>query len=195
MVSPRLTPSATGPVCWSAVRPPCTGWTACRPTRMATSSSCPPSWRPRPSRSSPASWRASMHEPPYPTELKPYGKALLDLARRRDDVLCLSGDLTRQCEIDLFQAELPERFIHAGVREANMMALAGTLARCGHTLLGPTFGLFAPRRPFDQIANAIAYPNLPVRIIGFMPGASSPGGPSHQALDAIALQRARCTET
>jgi transketolase len=131
-----------------------------------------------------------MHEPPYPTELKPYGKALLDLARRREDVLCLSGDLTRQCEIDLFQAELPERFIHAGMAEANMMGVAGTLARCGHIPFVHTFGVFATRRPFDQIANAIAYPNLPVRIIGFMPGVSTPGGPSHQAIDDIALMRA-----
>jgi transketolase len=131
-----------------------------------------------------------MHEPPYPTELKPYGKALLDLARRREDVLCLSGDLTRQCEIDLFQAELPERFIHGGMAEANMMGVAGTLARCGHIPFVHTFGVFATRRPFDQIANAIAYPNLPVRIIGFMPGVSTPGGPSHQAIDDIALMRA-----
>jgi transketolase len=105
-------------------------------------------------------------------------------------VLCLSGDLTRQCEIDLFQAELPERFIHAGMAEANMMGLAGTLARCGHIPFVHTFGVFATRRPFDQIANAIAYPNLPVRIIGFMPGVSTPGGPSHQAIDDIALMRA-----
>ncbi|MDT7741924.1 MAG: transketolase [Actinomycetota bacterium] len=131
-----------------------------------------------------------MHEPPYPTELKPYGKALLDLARRREDVLCLSGDLTRQCEIDLFQAELPERFIHGGMAEANMMGVAGGLARCGHIPFVHTFGVFATRRPFDQIANAIAYPNLPVRIIGFMPGVSTPGGPSHQAIDDIALMRA-----
>jgi transketolase len=131
-----------------------------------------------------------MHEPPYPTELKPYGKALLDLARRREDVLCLSGDLTRQCEIDLFQAELPERFIHGGMAEANMMGVAGTLARCGHIPFVHTFGVFATRRPYDQIANAIAYPNLPVRIIGFMPGVSTPGGPSHQAIDDIALMRA-----
>jgi transketolase len=50
--------------------------------------------------------------------------------------------------------------------------------------------VFATRRPYDQIANAIAYPNLPVRIIGFMPGVSTPGGPSHQATDDVALMRA-----
>ena len=130
-----------------------------------------------------------MREPPYPTELKPYGRALVNLARRRDEILCLSGDLTRQCEVDLFQAEIPDRFIHAGMAEANMMSMAGALARCGHIPFVHTFGVFATRRPFDQIANAIAYPGLPVRIIGFMPGVSTPGGPSHQAIDDVALMR------
>lgn len=130
-----------------------------------------------------------MHEPPYQTVLKPYGHALVELARRRDDVLCLSGDLTRQCEVDLFQAAFPERFIHAGMAEANMIGVAAALARCGHVPFVHTFGVFATRRPLDQIINAVAYPRLPVRIVGFMPGISSPGGPSHQAIDDVALMR------
>jgi len=130
-----------------------------------------------------------MREPPYSTVLKPYGNALLALARQREDIVCLSGDLTKQCEIDLFQAALPDRFIHCGMAEANMMGVAGALARTGHVPFVHTFGVFATRRPYDQIANAIAYPNLPVRILGFMPGISSPGGPSHQAIDDVALMR------
>ena len=131
-----------------------------------------------------------MREPPYLTELKPYGRALVDLASHRAEILCLSGDLTRQCEVDLFQEQIPDRFVHGGMAEANMMSLAGALARCGHIPFVHTFGVFATRRPFDQIANAIAYPNLPVRIMGFMPGVSTPGGPSHQAIDDVALMRA-----
>jgi len=37
---------------------------------------------------------------------------------------------------------------------------------------------------------AIAYPSLNVKIVGFMPGLSSPGGPSHQAIEDVALMRA-----
>lgn len=131
-----------------------------------------------------------MRNPPYQTVLKPYGRALLALAQERREVVCLTGDLTRQCEIDLFQDALPERFIHAGMAEANMMGMAGALARRGHIPFVHTFGVFATRRPLDQIVNAIAYPNLPVRIVGFMPGVSSPGGPSHQAIEDVALMRA-----
>jgi transketolase len=131
-----------------------------------------------------------LREPPYPTVLKPYGQALLETALEREEILCLSGDLTRQCEVDLFQDKLPERFIHAGMAEANMMSMAGALARRGHIPFVHTFGVFATRRPYDQIVNSIAYPGLPVRIIGFMPGVSSPGGPSHQAIEDVAIMRA-----
>lgn len=131
-----------------------------------------------------------MHEPPYRTVLKPYGAALVALAREREDVVCLSGDLTKQCEVDLFQLEFPKRFIHAGMAEANMIGVAAALARSGLIPFVHTFGVFATRRPLDQIINAVAYPRLPVRIVGFMPGVSSPGGPSHQAVDDVALMRA-----
>jgi transketolase len=130
-----------------------------------------------------------MRNPPYPVELKPYGRALVALAEQREDVLCLSGDLSRQTEIDLFQERFPDRFIHAAMAEANMIGLAGALAREGFQPFVHTFGVFATRRPFDQLVNAVAYPNLPVRIIGFMPGISSPGGPSHQAIEDVAITR------
>jgi transketolase C-terminal domain/subunit len=129
-------------------------------------------------------------DPPYRTVLKPYGHALVELARERPEIVCLSGDLTRQCEIDLFQEAFPDRFIHAGMAEANMIGVAGALARSGLIPFVHTFGVFATRRPFDQIVNAVAYPRLPVRLVGFMPGVSSPGGPSHQAIEDVALMRA-----
>ena len=131
-----------------------------------------------------------MLKQPYPTVMKPYGRALVDLARDRPEILCLTGDLTRQTEIDLFQEQFPERFIHGGMAEANMISMAGALARRGFLPFVHTFGVFATRRPLDQIVNSVAYPNLPVRIVGFMPGVSSPGGPSHQAIEDVALMRA-----
>src|SRR6516164_1495673 len=130
------------------------------------------------------------YSPPYRTVAKPYGRALVELARRRPEVVCLSGDLTRQCEIEEFQAEFGARFIHAGMAEANMIGVAGALARQGFMPFVHSFGVFTTRRPLDQIVNAVAHPRLPVRLVGFMPGVSSPGGPSHQAIEDVALMRA-----
>jgi len=131
-----------------------------------------------------------MHKPPYDIVLKPYGMALVELARRRPEVMCLGADLTRQTETDLMRDQMPERFINVGMAEANMISIAGGLARAGHTVFANTFGVFATRRCYDQIAMSVAYPNLNVKIVGFMPGISSPGGPSHQAIDDMALMRA-----
>ena len=71
-----------------------------------------------------------------------------------------------------------------------MIGVAGALARQGLIPFVHSFGVFTTRRPLDQIVNAVAYPRLPVRIVGFMPGVSSPGGPSHQAIEDVALMRA-----
>lgn len=131
-----------------------------------------------------------LREPPYQTVLKPYGEALLALGRERKEIICMGADLTRQTETDFFRDEIPERFINAGMAEANMIGIAAGLARCGHTVFVNTFGVFCTRRCYDQIAMSVAYPALNVKIVGFMPGLSSPGGPSHQAIDDVALMRA-----
>ena len=131
-----------------------------------------------------------MLEPPFKTVLKPYGQALLALARERRNIVCLGGDLTRQTETDLFRDQIPERFFNVGMAEANMIGIAGGLARAGHVVFANTFGVFCTRRCYDQIAMAVAYPRLNVKIVGFMPGLSSPGGPSHQAIEDVALMRA-----
>jgi transketolase len=131
-----------------------------------------------------------LREPPYQTVLKPYGAALVELARRRPEIVCLGADLTRQTETDLFRDQIAERFINVGMAEANMLSIAGGLARAGRVVFVNTFGVFCTRRCFDQIAMSVAYPNLNVKIVGFMPGLSSPGGPSHQAIEDVALMRA-----
>ena len=114
----------------------------------------------------------------------------MTLARQRPEIICLGADLTRQTETDLFRDTIPDRFINVGMAEANMLSIAGGLARAGHTVFVNSFGVFTTRRCFDQIAMSVAYPNLNVKIVGFMPGLSSPGGPSHQAIEDVALMRA-----
>lgn len=70
-----------------------------------------------------------------------------------------------------------------------MMGFAAGLAREGFFPFIHTFAVFICRRPFDQVAMSIAYPNLPVRLIGFLPGITTAGGVTHQAIDDLALMR------
>jgi transketolase len=52
-----------------------------------------------------------------------------------------------------------------------------------------TFAVFICRRAFDQVAMSVAYSNLPVRFLGFLPGITTPGGATHQAIDDVGLMR------
>jgi len=102
----------------------------------------------------------------------------------------LSADLTSSCEADDFREAYPDRFFSMGMAEQNMMGYAAGLAREGFVPFVHTFAVFVTRRPFDQVAMSIAYPNLRVRLLGFVPGITTPGGVTHQAMDDLALMRA-----
>ncbi len=121
---------------------------------------------------------------------RPHRSNFVRWAKERPEVLVLSADLTSSCEADLFRETYPKRFFSLGMAEQNMMGFAAGLAREGFYPYVHTFAVFICRRPFDQVAMAIAYPNLPVRLLGFLPGITTPGGVTHQAIDDVALMRA-----
>jgi len=123
------------------------------------------------------------------TVTRPHRAHFVRWAARRPEVLVLSADLTSSCEADGFRDTYPERFFSFGMGEQNMMGFAAGLAREGFFPYIHTFAVFVTRRPFDQVAMAIAYPNLPVRLVGFLPGLTTPGGVTHQAIDDVGLMR------
>jgi len=114
----------------------------------------------------------------------------VEWAKDKPEVIVLSADLTSSTEIDLFRDTYPDRFFSMGMAEQNMLSFAGGLAREGFLPHVHTFAVFIYRRAYDQIADSIAYPNLRVRLFGFLPGVTTPGGATHQAIEDIALMRA-----
>ncbi|MFH1264308.1 MAG: transketolase C-terminal domain-containing protein [Planctomycetota bacterium] len=120
---------------------------------------------------------------------RPHARNLVRWAESRPEVLVLSADLTSSCEADDFRDTYPDRFFSVGMAEQNMMGFAAGLAREGFFPYVHTFAVFICRRPFDQVAMSIGYSNLPVRLIGFLPGITTPGGATHQAIDDVALMR------
>lgn len=119
-----------------------------------------------------------------------YAKNLVEWARNKPEVVVLSADLTGSTEIDLFRDTFPQRFFSMGMAEQNMISFAGGLAREGFFPFVHTFAVFIYRRALDQVSMSVAYPNLPVRMFGFLPGITTPGGATHQATDDIAIMRA-----
>ena len=121
---------------------------------------------------------------------RPHRAALVRFGASRPEALVLSADLTASCEADGFREAFPDRFFSFGMAEQNMIGFAGGLAREGFRPHVTSVAVFLTRRGFDQVAMAVAYPSLPVRLLGFLPGVTTPGGVTHQATDDLALMRA-----
>lgn len=73
--------------------------------------------------------------------------------------------------------------------EQNMLSFAGGLGLAGYRPFLHTFGVFLYRRPYDQLMASIAYPRRKVRLMGFLPGITTPGGMTHQAIEDISVMR------
>ena len=120
---------------------------------------------------------------------RPYASAFEKYAVAHSEVLCLSADLTSSCEIDGFRDRHPEQFLSLGMAEQNMMSFAGGLGLAGFRPFLHTFGVFLYRRPYDQLMASVAYPRRKVRLMGFLPGVTTPGGMTHQAIEDISVMR------
>ncbi len=119
-----------------------------------------------------------------------YGDALVEAAQADPRIVALCADLVPPTETDRFRDELPERFHNVGIAEANMIGMAGGMARSGEIPFCHSFCAFITKRVFDQITMQAAYPNLPVKIVGFLPGVATLLGVSHQAIEDVAIMRA-----
>jgi len=118
-----------------------------------------------------------------------HAKRIVEWAKDKPETFLLSADLTSSVEAHLFRDAYPDRFLSMGIAEQNMLAFAGGMAREGLIPLVHTFAVFIYRRAYDQISMSVAYPNLPVKMFGFLPGVMTPGGATHQAIEDISVMR------
>ena len=121
---------------------------------------------------------------------RPHVENFIRWSADKPEVVVLSADLTTSCEVGKRRDTYPERFFTMGMAEQNMLGFAAGLAREGFEPWLHTFAVFLYRRPLDQLQMSIAYPNLKVRLVGFLPGITTPGGVTHQAIDDVAVVRA-----
>ncbi len=118
-----------------------------------------------------------------------YGEALATYGAD-ERIVVLDADLSKSTKTDNFKQVYPERFINAGIAEANMMCVAAGLASCGKIAFASSFAMFASGRAFEQIRNSICYPKLNVKIGATHAGISvGEDGATHQCLEDLALMR------
>lgn len=117
------------------------------------------------------------------------GKALADLGYIRSDVVVLVADTGETTRARYFGERFPGRFFNVGIAEQSLVGIAAGLALAGFMPYALTFAAFM-MRAWEQARNSVDRLALPVRLVGTHAGfADAYDGPSHQALEDLALFR------
>jgi transketolase len=113
-----------------------------------------------------------------------------ELAKRDPRVVFIGSDLGPDT-LKQLKAEFPSQFLMEGVSEANIVTMAAGLAMEGKIPYINTIATFLTRRCFEQIVLDLGLHNTKVRLIASGGGVVyAPLGPTHLAIDDIAILRA-----
>ena len=121
---------------------------------------------------------------------KAFGNALKKIGADNSKIVVMDADLSCSTQTKIFHDAFPDRFYNCGIAEQNMIATAAGLASEGKIPFVSSFAMFATGRTYDQIRNAVCYPDFNVKIIGTHGGITvGEDGATHQALEDISLMR------
>ncbi len=116
--------------------------------------------------------------------------SIYELAKRDERVVFIGSDLGAGV-LDEMRRTMPDRFYMEGVSEQAIIGLAAGLAMDGYIPYINTIATFLTRRCYEQLAVDVCMHHLPVRLIASGGGTVyAPLGPTHMALDDLALLRA-----
>lgn len=117
-----------------------------------------------------------------------YEELLEDLSRRDDRIVVMTAE--NRAAIRNLPDRLGDRFIDVGIAEMTMVGAAAGLALRGRIPVVHALAAFLTMRAFEFIRTDVGIPSLPVKLVGGVPGLlSEANGPTHQAIEDIALMR------
>jgi len=113
-------------------------------------------------------------------------------ARAADERLfVLDGDCARSTRTNRIGQHYPDSFLNVGIAEQNMIGMAAGMALAGLRPIVSGFASIVIGRAAEQITLSIAWPNLPVTIVGHYAGLSGAlEGAPHHAITDLAFTRA-----
>jgi len=113
-----------------------------------------------------------------------------ELARKDERIVFIGSDLGVGT-LDNFRKEIPDRFFMEGVSEQNIVGMAAGMALEGRIVYVNTIATFLTRRCFEQVVLDLGLHNVNVRLIANGGGVVyAPLGPTHLAIDDLAIMRA-----
>ena len=125
---------------------------------------------------------------PTPSLTSIFGKTILELAKKNEKIVGITGAMPSGCGLDIMQKELPDRVIDVGIAEEHAVTFAAGLA-CGG--LVPVVAIYSSflQRAYDQIIHDVALQNLHVVFVLDRAGLVGADGPTHHgSLDLTYLR-------
>ncbi|MBN1523900.1 MAG: hypothetical protein JW904_05425 [Spirochaetales bacterium] len=117
-----------------------------------------------------------------------YEELLASEANKNSNLYVLTAE--NRAAIRNLHTVMKDRFIDVGIAEQTMIGLAAGLAARGRRPVVHALSAFLTMRAFEFIRSTAGLPNLPVVLVGAIPGfLSEANGPTHQAIEDIALMR------
>ena len=118
-----------------------------------------------------------------------YEKALEGLLAADERLVVLTAE--NRAAIRNLPERIGARFIDVGICEQTMVGMAAGLALRGRVPVVHALATFLTLRAFEFVRTDVGIGRLPVKLVGGVPGfLSEANGPTHQAIDDLAVMRA-----
>jgi transketolase len=117
-----------------------------------------------------------------------YEERLLEVAQHNQEIVVMTAE--NRAAIRNLPDRLGSRFIDVGIAEQTLVGAAAGLALRGRVPVVHALATFLTMRAFEFIRTDVGIPRLPVKLVGALAGfQSEANGPTHQALEDLALMR------
>lgn len=147
----------------------------------------------------PSKWHASVPFDPksgmplsqktsLPSLTSVFGNTILDLAKKNEKIVGITGAMPTGCGLDIMAREIPDRVIDVGIAEEHAVTFAAGLA-CGG--LAPVVAIYSSflQRAYDQIIHDVALQDLHVVFVLDRAGLVGADGPTHHGAFDITYLR------
>ena len=135
-------------------------------------------------------------EPKFPNQSGPifqdvFGKLSCEVARNREDTVCITAAMREGTGLVPYSKEFPHRYYDVGIAEGHGVTFAAGLASEGIRPIAAIYSTFL-QRAYDHIIHDCAIQHLPVIFCMDRSGIAGEDGPTHHG--ALDLDYMRCNQ-
>ncbi|MEC7736361.1 MAG: 1-deoxy-D-xylulose-5-phosphate synthase [Candidatus Neomarinimicrobiota bacterium] len=125
---------------------------------------------------------------PVPSFQDVFGKLSCEIARNRDDTVCITAAMREGTGLVPYSQEFPDRYYDVGIAEGHGVTFASGLAAQGIRPIAAIYSTFL-QRAYDHIIHDCAIQHLPVIFCMDRSGIAGEDGPTHHGALDIAYLR------